>query len=395
MSDRQAELIALAGRLADQFAGRASQHDRDNSFPFENIKALKESGYTTLLVPPQHGGLGGDLLDFVLCQERLAQGCGPTALAINMHLFGIGAMVERAAAQARPEQTLFLELVGRQRNIIGGGLSEPEGGGDWGLFATTARRDGEAYVLNGRKAFTSLSPVVDFFMVMATIEGDDGPLSSATFAVGRAAAGLELVETWDAMGMRATASHDLILRDVRVPAAAMADPRPVGPLGTEAISLFAWFELSIAAVYTGVAIAAMNFTRDFARRYKPFTLQRPISHLPGVQFAMADAETLLAQSRALYLSIARDYMERRDALSGEEALARLIMAKYAATNNAIRVVDYCMEIAGAHGFVRRNPLERLFRDVRAGVNHPLSNARVREFIGKTALGVPLNVNPRW
>lgn len=394
MSDKQNDLIALAGKLADEFAGRAAQHDRDNSFPFENIEALKNSGYTALVVPERHGGLGADLLDFVVCQERLAQGCGATALAVNMHLFGIGSMVERAAAQGRPEQALFLELIGRQRKIIGGGLSEPEGGGDWGLFATKAQRDGEAYVLNGRKVFTSLSPVVDFFMVMATVESE-GQLCSATFAVGRTTPGLQLIETWDAMGMRATASHDLILKDVRVPAAAMADPRPVGPLGPEAISLFAWFELSIAAVYTGVAIAALNFTREFAQRYKPFTLERPIGYLPGIQFAMADAHVLLAQSRALYQATAREYVESRQSFAGEQGLSRLITAKYAAVNNAIRIVDYCMEIAGAHGFLRRNPLERIFRDVRAGINHPLSNARAREFIGKTALGIPLGTVPRW
>jgi alkylation response protein AidB-like acyl-CoA dehydrogenase len=394
MSDKQKQLLDLAGRLADEFAGRAAQHDRDNSFPFENIEALKQSGYTALVVPERHGGLGADLLDFIVCQERLAQGCGATALAINMHLFGIGSMVERAAAQGRPEQGLFLDLIGKQRKIIGGGLSEPEGGGDWGLFATKAHRDGEAYVLNGRKVFTSLSPVIDYFMVMATVESE-GQLCSATFAVGRTTPGLQLVESWDAMGMRATASHDLILKDVRVPAAAMADPRPVGPLGTEAISLFAWFELSIAAVYTGVAIAALNFIRDFAQRYKPFTLQRPIGYLPGVQFAMADAQALLAQSRALYLATARDYVEARQSFAGEEGLARLITAKYVAVNNAVRIVDYCMEIAGAHGFLRRHPLERIFRDVRAGLNHPLSNARAREFIGKTALGIPLGTVPRW
>jgi len=394
MSDRQAQLIELAGRLADEFAGRATEHDRGNSFPFENIEALKQAGYTALVVPERHGGMGADLLDFVLCQERLAQGCGATALAINMHLFGIGSMVERAGAAERPEQGLFLELIGRQRKIIGGGLSEPESGGDWGLFATKARRDGEAYVLNGRKVFTSLSPVIDYFLVMATVEGD-GPLSSATFAVGRKTPGVELVETWDAMGMRATASHDLVLKDVRVPAAAMADPRPVGPLGAEAISLFAWFELSIAAVYTGVAIAAMKFTREFAQRFKPFTLERPINYLPGVQFAMADAHALLAQSRALLVQSTRDYLDQRTSAAPEETLARLVTAKYAAVSNAIRIVDYCMEIAGAHGFLRRNPLERLFRDVRAGMNHPLSNARAREFIGKVALGVPLATIPRW
>jgi alkylation response protein AidB-like acyl-CoA dehydrogenase len=231
-------------------------------------------------------------------------------------------------------------------------------------------------------------------MVMATVEGD-GPLTSATFAVGRTTPGLELVETWDAMGMRATASHDLILTDVRVPAAAMSDRRKVGPLGSDALSLFAWFELSIAAVYTGVAISATNFTRDFAQRFKPLTLERPISFLPSVQFAMAEAQALLAQSRALYLSTASAYLDNRDSFIGEAGLARLITAKYAAVNNAIRIVDYCMEIVGAHGFLRRTPLERMFRDVRAGVNHPLSNARAREFIGKTALGVAMNATPRW
>ncbi len=394
MSDKQKQLLELAAKLADEFAARAERYDRENSFPFENIEALKQSGYTALVIPERYGGLGANLLDFVTCQERLAQGCGATALAINMHLFGLGSMVERAAPQERPEQGLFLELVGRQRKIIGGGLSEPEGGGDWGLFATRAHRDGEAYVLNGRKVFTSLSPVVDYFMVMATVE-NNGQLCSATFVVGRTTPGLQLIESWDAMGMRATASHDLILKDVRVPAAAMADPRPVGPLGAEAISLFAWFELSIAAVYTGVAAAALNFTREFAQRHKPFMLERPINYLPGVQFAFADAQVLLAQSRALYLTTARDYVENRESFTGEQGLARLITAKYAAVNNAIRIVDYCMEIAGAHGFLRRNPLERLFRDVRAGINHPLSNTRAREFIGKVALGVPLDTKPRW
>src|SRR5579872_4777585 len=103
MSEKQNDLVALAGKMADEFAGRAAQHDRENSFPFENIEALKNSGYTALVVPQRHGGLGADLLDFVVCQERLAQGCGATALAVNMHLFGIGSMVERAAAQGRPE----------------------------------------------------------------------------------------------------------------------------------------------------------------------------------------------------------------------------------------------------------------------------------------------------
>ena len=108
MSEKLEQLVEISARLADDFATRAAEHDRANSFPFENVEAMKQAGYTALVVPERHGGLGGDLLDFIRCQERLAQGCGPTALAINMHLFGIGSMVEQPPVPERPEQGLFL-----------------------------------------------------------------------------------------------------------------------------------------------------------------------------------------------------------------------------------------------------------------------------------------------
>jgi len=392
MSQKQSQLVRLAAELASDFATRATEHDRANSFPLENIEKMKQTGYTALVVPERYGGLGGDLQDFVLCQEQLSQGDAATALAINMHLFGVGSMAERA--DHTPDQALFFEMVGRGRQIVGGGISEPETGGDWGYFATRARRDGEFYVLNGRKIFTSLSPVIDLFLVMATLE-DHSPPSSVTFLVPRSTPGLELVETWDAMGMRATASHDLVIKDVRVPKIAMTQPRPIGPIDEQGISLFAWFSLSVAAVYTGIAIAALKFTSQFCSKLKPLTLPRPIKYLPGIQFAVAEAEALVAQSRALYISTAADYVRDRAAFEGEGGLARLVMPKYVATNNAIRAVDYCMEAVGAHGIMRRYPMERYYRDVRAGVNHPFSNARARELIGKVALGISPAEQPRW
>jgi alkylation response protein AidB-like acyl-CoA dehydrogenase len=392
MSAKREQLVALAKELAADFATRAGAHDRDNSFPVENVARMKETGYTALVIPEKHGGLGGDLEDFVLCQEQLAQGCGATAIAINMHLFGLGSMVERATG--RPQEAVFYEAMGRGRQILGGGISEPETGGDWGFFATRARRDGDSYIINGRKTFTSLSPVIDLFMVMATLE-DSTPPASATFVIPRGTPGLELVETWDALGMRATASHDLIVKDVRVSALAMAESRPVGPIDAQGISLFAWFSLSVAAVYTGIATAAINFTREFTGRYKPLTLPRPIKYLPGIQFAVAEAEALLISSRALFTSVMADYVRDRASFKGQEGLARVVMCKYVATNNAIRAIDQCMEAVGAHGMLKKFPMERYYRDVRAGVNHPLSNARARELIGKTALGIGLAESPRW
>jgi alkylation response protein AidB-like acyl-CoA dehydrogenase len=392
-TEKRDQLLALAGELADDFAQRAAEHDQNNTFPFENVARLKETGYTALVLPEEYGGLGADLVDFCLCQERLAQGCGATALAINMHLFGLGSMVERGDL-VRPQSQQFARAVGRDRRIIGGGITEPETGGNWGMFVSRAVKDGDSYVLNGRKVFTSLAPVIDLFMVMVTVQDPDAGLQGGTFLVPRGTPGLEIVENWNAMGMRATASHDLVITDCRVPLDHAVRLRPIGEILPEDVSLFAWFSLSVAAIYTGIAIAALNFAKEFANRHQPLPLPRPIKYLPGVQFTVAEAETLLAATRAYTFETAKAWVNRED-FSGEDGLRRVCMPKYFATNNAIRIVDLALEVVGAVGIFKKHPLERYYRDVRAGTNHPFSNARVRELIGKTVLGIPLLEMPRW
>lgn len=392
-SDKRTQFLALAGSLADDFTTRAAEHDLNNTFPFENVERMKETGYTALVIPEEHGGLGANLVDFCLCQERLAQGCGATALAINMHLFGLGSMVERGDI-LRPRVQQFLHAVGRQRQIIGGGITEPETGGNWGLFVSRAVKEGDSYLLNGRKAFTSLAPVIDLFMIMVTIQDPDAGLRGGTFLVPKSTAGLQIVETWDAMGMRATASHDLIITDCRVPLDYAVRIRPIGEILPEDISVFAWFSLSVAAIYTGIAIAALNFAKQFAARHQPLPLPRPIKYLPGIQFAVAEAEALLAATRAYTLETAKAWVNG-ETFAGEEGLVRVCMPKYVATNNAIRIVDLAMEIVGSVGIFKKHPLERYYRDVRAGTNHPFSNGRMRELIGKNALGINLLEMPRW
>jgi alkylation response protein AidB-like acyl-CoA dehydrogenase len=391
--EKRERLLALAEELANDFATRAAEHDQNNTFPFENVARMKETGYTALVLPEAYGGSGADLVDFCSCQERLAQGCGATALAINMHLFGLGSMVERGDL-VRPQSQQFAQAVGRDRQIIGGGITEPETGGNWGLFVSRAVKDGDSYVLNGRKVFTSLAPVIDLFMVMVTVQDPEAGLLGGTFLLPKGTSGLEVIETWNAMGMRATASHDLVITDCRVPLDHAIRLRPIGEILPEDVSLFAWFSLSIASIYTGVAMAALNFAKEFANRHQPLPLPRPIKYLPGIQFTVAEAETLLAATRAYTLETAKAWVNRED-FSGEDGLRRVCMPKYFATNNAIRIVDLAMEIVGAVGIFKKHPLERYYRDVRAGTNHPFSNARMRELVGKNALGIKLLEMPRW
>ena len=167
-----------------------------------------------------------------------------------MHLFGLGSMVERGDI-LRPQAQQFLYAVGRQHQIIGGGITEPETGGNWGLFVSRAVKEGDSYLLNGRKAFTSLAPVIDLFMIMVTVQDPDAGMRGGTFLQPKSTPGLQIVETWNAMGMRATASHDLIITDCRVPLDHAVRIRPVGEILPEDISVFAWF-CSVWLPYTQV-----------------------------------------------------------------------------------------------------------------------------------------------
>ena len=395
-AERTQRLLDLTARLADDFATRADEHDRDNTFPFENFDALKEARYTALPIAEELGGLGGTLLDLCLCQERLAQGDASTALAVNMHLFAIGSMAEQME-MSNPQAMLMAGMLAQQKWIIGGGFTEAEIGGNWGFPTTTAVRqehDGvKGFVLNGRKTFTSMAPIIDFFAINTSATDEDGNTVIGMFTVPRATPGLEIVETWDTMSMRATASHDLVIKDCWVPEAAMVGVRQPGDADVGANIILSWFCGTVASVYLGVAIGARDFAYDWAKTRKPVLFERPISHFPGVQFHAADIEIELAAARALVRQTVQEWLA--GGLREREDLARIILPKYVATNTAIRVVDQAMAIVGAPGIFRRHPMQRFYRDVRPGPFHPMTNDVAKELIGKTALGIPIEFLPRW
>ena len=404
-TERTRRLLDMTARLADDFATRADEHDRENTFPFENFEALKEANYISLPIAEELGGLGGTLLDLCLCQERLAQGDASTALAINMHLFAIGSLMENLAAAERDpsmaaitaQTKMMTAMLVQGKLIIGGGFTEAEIGGNWGFPTTTAERSAHdgvpGFVLNGRKTFTSLSPIIDLFSVNTSTTDIDGNRVIGLFAVPRGTAGVEIIETWDTMSMRATASHDMVLKDCWVPEQAMVGMRQPGDTDVGANILLSWFCCSVASVYLGVAMAARNFALEWARTRKPVLFERPIGHFPGVQFHAAEMEVELAAARALVHQTAQQWMS--GGLRERDDLARIVLAKLHATNAAVRIVDTAMGIVGAPGIFRRHPMQRYYRDVRPGPFHPMTNDVAKELIGKTALGIPMEFEPRW
>ncbi|MEO6398860.1 MAG: acyl-CoA dehydrogenase family protein, partial [Tepidiformaceae bacterium] len=210
---------ALASRLAPGFAARAAEHDREGSFPFENFRELGEAGFFGLTVPSQQGGHEASLSTYLRVQEEIAVGDGSTALALMMHLKTFG---QEREAHTYPAHW-FAELCrgavqdGWLNNTAATeeGLGSPAGGG---LPETEAFAHEGGWLLRGRKTFTTLSPLLHYFIVLARLPAPEGePPPVGNLMVLRTDPGVSVAQTWDSLGMRATGSNDLVLDDVRLP----------------------------------------------------------------------------------------------------------------------------------------------------------------------------------
>jgi len=379
-SQAQQEIVETARSLAPTFAARAAQHDRKNSFPHENYDDLRRAGYQALTVPRTFGGRGAGLLDTCLGQEELGAGDGATALGIGMHLGLFGRLAEDQTWPPAMWERVCSEVVHRGA-LVNAAATEPEMGSPshGGLPTTTARRVDAGWEISGRKTFTTLAPVLDYFVVLAAVNERE----RGNFLVERGTPGLSVVETWDVLGMRATGSHDLVLENVVVPEEARIVPPPDRSPG-DGGSGRAWAALLLSAAYLGVARAARDFTAQYAQERVPTGLGKPIAELESVQESLGRMELAIRGARPALLDTAAAW--DRDPTDRARLTPDIAVAKYLATNAAIEVTDIAMRTVGGPALSRTLPLERLFRDARAGLYNPPQDPATLKLLGRWVLG---------
>ena len=384
-SEREQRFIDLAAGLADDFAPRAAQHDEDASFPFENYARMKETGYTVLIMPEKLGGLGATLLERIKAQERLAQGCGATALAINMHFNTMGLLIDLHRKFRAPNVEEKLRRIASERLICAGSGSEPDNAVINLRPRTTARRTDGGWIVNGRKIFGTQSIAADlFFFEAAWEDAPQGTTILTCFIEPRETPGFAFKDDWNVMGMRSTASRSSEFKDAFVPESAIVLQRPVSRSG-RITKVFAKAPFTIGAPYVGIAVAARNFTVEFMRDRQRFPLKHPMSHLPSVYNKVGEMDMLIEGARAVMWKAAAE-VARDDPRSWSR---KAVAARMIAIENSVKVVDLALRAVGGSSYFKRLPLERLFRDVRAGLYHPFDSDESLEFLGKSAFGLPL------
>ena len=379
------ELLHSARDLADQFALDAAHYDETGNFPFANFETLFAAGLLRLTASRENGGFGGGLTEAQAVVAEIARGEPSTALVLAMHYnhhHGIGAgskwprhLVE-LVSRANIEGVALLNAAQVEPRIGSPSHGHPP--------ETIARRHGDVWRISGHKQYATGIPALKWVSVLAITDEPEPRLAS--FLVPTSAKGLRIVETWAATGMRATASHDIILHDVEIPLADIIDPQLAsGGLKRDEAGM-AWYFLQIASVYQGAARAAADWITDFSSTYTPGSLGAPISTLPRIQDGLGEIEIKLAVSDRLLRTAAADADAGR--LAGIESAA----VKHQVIENAVAVTTLALDLGGNPGLRRDNPLERHHRDVLCGRAHAPQNNMIRVMASKTALarlaGIP-------
>lgn len=379
---------ALVPRIAD----RAQEYDRTGDFPVADFDDLRARGLLGLMVPVDLGGCGATFSDYTEIAMELAEGSGSTALIFNMHASVTGALAQLSeevlsAFGARREffderDRLLAEAATGALYAVA--MSERGSGSRLSKTTTSYRRTARGFRITGSKTFVSGAEHADAFLVTAR-EADAVEPNISYFLV-PAGPGARVERTWDAMGMRATASHDVHF-DVEIDGSGLLG-------GVEGVTLPLvqlmpqWVVSSYAAVYVGVARSALQAAGAHLK-------ERGLSGLAGARARLGRANAAVAGAEAVVREAARRVTDH----PGEPETNRWVWrAKLVAGDTAAEVASTALEAAGASATRRGHPLERIYRDARCGALQPATSDVCADWLGTAVLnGDPDHDSelPRW
>ena len=365
--------VALARELAADFTIRADEADRAGRLPAEDVAALRDSGYLALSVPRELGGSGLSLHDCLAAHVELAQSSAATAMVagMQMHIFGHQREVHSWDAAAY-EQFCRDAVDGALFNFLASepALGSPSRGG---LPATTAVSVNDGWLVNGRKTWSTGGRHLTHMLVRAAVGEENGVI-----LIKQGQPGVSWVETWsDSLSLRASDSHDVIFEDVLVSHDCLieqGDAKEVPNI---------WFPMVMSAVYLGTAVAARNAVIKFALERVPTALGKPIATLPKIQRQIGEIDLVLQAARSLLFEVAGEWCG--DEADRRAILPRIAAAKTMVTNAANEATEKALRVAGGTSITKALPLERYFRDVRAGSMQPPSGDTALEIIGRAAI----------
>jgi alkylation response protein AidB-like acyl-CoA dehydrogenase len=357
----------LAAEVAEAARPHADSHDLDGSFAMEGVTAARDLGYLAAPVPAELGGGGALTRHIAGAQRIIARSCGSTALACSMHLHIVLAAAWRWRRGDATAEPLLRRVAGDHVVVVS------TGGNDWTSPTAVATPVEGGWQVSGRKTFASISPVGDVAATFATIGTPAPGAEVIAFGLPLGAAGVRIDETWDAAGMRATGSHDIVLEDVFVAEGQVIARRTWGELDRPLLvaSLHAW--PVVYSTYLGVAEGLVETVVDTGRLGEADARQVGLLdyHLRSARWAL---DAVLAELGD-------------DPDPTHENFTTLQQMKRVVTVSCQEIATVAAELAGGRAYARRGPVDRMIRDLRAALYHPNSPEATLVQAGRARLGL--------
>jgi len=378
LNEQQKTIKGLARRIAEErILPVRAELDEKEEFPWGIMKELADADMFRIFIPEEYEGLGGGCLDLCLVIEELSRACGGIAISYAADVLGCLPLLEYGSQEQRKR---YLPDVASGKKLTAFALTESTAGSDASNIRTSASHQGGYYVLNGTKQFITNGGEAELYTVIAMTDPTRGSRGASAFVVEKGTPGFSFGKKEKKMGIRSSATRELVFRDCRVP-----EDNLISREGTGFIIALRIVDRSrpgVGAQAVGIAQGALEAAVDYARQRIQFG--HPISSFQAVQHMLADMAIELEAARALVYSVAKTIDAGARNFTEEAA-----MAKVFATDMAMRVTTDAVQIFGGVGYMQDYPIEKMMRDAKItqiyeGANQVLRNEIALELLKRKA-----------
>ncbi|MDD3345833.1 MAG: acyl-CoA dehydrogenase family protein [Candidatus Omnitrophica bacterium] len=353
LTDEQKMIKDLAYKIAEEkIRPSAAKYDISEEYPWDVLKVMAESDMFGLFIPEEYGGLGTNVMNLCLATEQFSRACGGIAVCYAASALGTFPIVLFGNEEQKKK---YLPDLAKGKKVAAFAVTEPEAGSDASAIKTTAKKEGDYYVLNGLKHFITNGGDAETYVVIAMTNKDKGARGASAFIVEKGTPGFTFGKKEDKFGIRASSTRELIFTDCKVPAKNLLAKEGMGFIVT--MRTFDMSRPGVAALALGIAQVALELAVKYTRVRIQFG--KPISSFQGIQWMIADMATKVVAARGLVYSTARMVDAGCKDVSKESA-----MAKMYASDVAMEVTVDALQLFGGYGYMKDYPIEKYVRDAK-------------------------------
>jgi len=370
LTAEQKMIQELSRKIADEkIRPVAAKYDQTEEFPWDIMKILAQSDLFAIFVPQEYGGTGGGVLDLCITTEELSRACGGIAVCYAASALGTFPIILFGNEEQKKK---YLPDLASGRKIAAFGITEPEAGSDASAIKTTAKKEGNYYILNGLKHFITNGGDAQIYTVIAMTDKAKGARGASAFIVEKETPGFAFGKKEDKLGIRASSTRELIFTDCKIPKENLLAREGMGFIVT--MKTFDMSRPGVAAQAVGIAQGALDVTVKYTKERQQFG--KTISSFQGIQWMLADMATQIEASRALVYACARELDAGVKDVGRDSAMAKMF-----ASDAAMKVTTDAVQILGGYGYMKDYPVEKYMRDAKITQIYEGTNQIQRNIIG--------------